>query len=287
MSALASPEVTSFFDQMTKTVTHVVKDPNSSACAVVDSVLDFDPKSGKTSTASADKVIAFIREQGLKVEWILETHVHADHLTGAPYIKEQLGGRTAVGEHITDVQDTWNSIFNYKEGMKTDPSVFDHLFKDGDTFTIGGLEGRVIYTPGHTNIDVTYVIGDAAFIGDTLFMPDYGTARCDFPGGNARNLYRSIQKILSLPDETRLFMCHDYLPQGRSEYLWETTVAEEKNNVLFAGKSEDEFVAEREARDSKLDAPMLLYPSLQVNIRGGHKPPAEDNGVSYLKLPIQ
>lgn len=287
MASLPYPETASFMDPATKTITHIVRDPSSRAAAVIDPVLDFDPASGKTWTGCADRVIEFIRDAGLGLEWILETHVHADHLTAAPYIKEKLGGRIAIGKRIAEIQDTWNSIFNYKEGLRTGPGVFDHLFGDGDAFSIGGMPGRVMETPGHTNIDVTYVIGDAAFVGDTLFMPDYGTARADFPGGDARKLYRSIKKILSLPDATRLYLCHDYLPQGRSEYRWQTTVAEEKNNLHIRGKSEDEFAAMREAKDKTLGAPALLYPSLQVNIRAGQKPPAEDNGISYLKVPLR
>lgn len=282
------PEVTSFFDKDTYTITHIVKDPASSKCAIIDPVLDLDLKSGKTCTVSADRVIKHIKDNGLELEWILETHIHADHLTGAKYIQEQIGGKIGVGEHIRDVQDTWNSIFNYKEGMKTDAEIFDVLFADGDTFKIGGLTGAVMYTPGHTQADVTYVIGDAAFIGDTMFMPDYGTARTDFPGGDARTLYRSIQRIWSLPDDMRVFMAHDYLPpEGRKEYKWETTIAGTKENVMLKGKTEDEFVAIREAKDAKLKAPALLFPSLQVNIRSGEMPPAEDNGVAYLKVPLK
>ena len=287
---MTSPSVTSFFDDRTKTVTHVVRDPGSRAAAIVDPVLDYDHASGRKSTASADRVLAHVEAEGLEVVWLLETHVHADHLTAAPYLKERLGGvpRIAVGKKVSEVQKTWNGIFNYKPEVAPDPSVFDHLFEDGDTFTIGALEGRVMATPGHTAMDVTYVIGDAAFIGDTLFMPDYGTARCDFPGGDARTLYHSIQRILALPDETRLFLCHDYLPrEGRSEHAFETTVAEQKRNVMVAGLDEEAFVALREGRDKTLSAPALLYPSLQVNIRAGRMPPAEDNGVTYLKTPVR
>jgi len=285
---MSTPEVKSFFDEMTNTVTHVIRDPASKKAAILDTVMDYDPKSGRTSTTSADEVIAYVREQGFEVEWILESHVHADHLTAAPYIKEQLGGKIAAGDHVRDVQTTWNGIFNYKNGMETDPAIFDHTFHDGDKFNIGGLEVDVMHTPGHTSMDVTYVIGKAAFVGDTLFMPDYGTARTDFPGGDAHALYKSIQKILSLPDDTTLYMCHDYLPKtGRTTYTWETTVGEEKSNVLFAGMTEDEFVETRLARDKDLATPLLLYPSLQVNIRAGHIPPAEDNGVSYIKVPVK
>ena len=281
-----SPKVESFFDPATNTVTHCVMDPDSNVCAVVDPVLDYNPKSGKTSTTSADAVIAFVEEKGLKLEWLLETHVHADHLTAAPYIKAKLGGQIGIGARISEVQDTWNNIFNYKDGMRTDADVFDHLFRDGDTFKIGTMEASVIFTPGHTNVDVTYLIGDAAFVGDTMFMPDYGTARADFPGGDARELYRSIQRILELPDDTRLYMCHDYLPEGRKEHRWLSSVKEEKNNIHIHDVSEDKFVEIRHARDKALATPTLLYPSLQVNIRAGRKPPAEDNGVSYIKVPM-
>ena len=285
---MSTPEVKSFFHDMSNTVTHVIRDPASSKAAILDPVMDYDPKSGRRSTASADEVIAYVREKGLEIEWVLETHVHADHLTAAPYIKEQLGGKIAVGDHIGDVQKTWNGIFNYKEGTETDPAIFDHTFHDGDHFNIGGLDVEVMHTPGHTAVDLTYIIGTAAFVGDTLFMPDYGTARTDFPGGDARALYKSIQKILALPDDTTLYMCHDYLPKtGRTNYAWETTVGEQKANVLIAGMTEDEFVATREARDKDLATPLLLYPSLQVNIRAGHVPPAEDNGVSYIKVPVK
>lgn len=284
---MTTPEVKSFFDENTKTVTHVIKDPGSNKVAILDPVMDYDPKSGRRSTTHADEVIAYVKDQGLEVEWILETHVHADHLTAAPYVKEQLGGKIAVGDHIKDVQTTWNNIFNYKNGLETDPAIFDHLFHDGDHFKIGDMDVEVMHTPGHTAIDVTYKMGKAAFVGDTLFMPDYGTARSDFPGGDARALYRSIQRILAMPDDTTLYLCHDYLPKsGRDKNAWVTTVAEEKDNVLIKGKTEDEFVAEREARDKDLATPVLLYPSLQVNIRAGHKPPEEDNGVSYIKVPL-
>jgi glyoxylase-like metal-dependent hydrolase (beta-lactamase superfamily II) len=287
-SPVQKPEVKSFFDPVTATVTHVVRDPATRKAAIIDPVLDYDPKSGVRSTGSADRVIDWVRAQGLEIEWLLETHIHADHLTGAPYVKSKLGGRLAVGRHIADVQQTWNGIFNYKEGLETDPSLFDHLFDDGDRFRIGELEGEVWYTPGHTAIDLTYIIGDAAFIGDTLFMPDYGTARCDFPGGDARALWRSIQRILSLPAETRLFLCHDYLPkEGRKEHAVVTSVGEQRRNVMLAGLDEETFVARRQERDKGLAVPVLLYPSLQVNIRAGNPPPAEDNGISYIKVPMR
>ena len=282
------PQVTPFFDPATYTVTYVVTEPEGTACAIVDSVLDYDPKSGRTSTASADNVIAFIKENGLTVEWILETHAHADHLTAAAYLKEQLGGRIAIGERIKDVQGIFKGVFNLERDFLPDGSQFDHLFADGEIFRIGALEGQVIHTPGHTPACLTYLIGDAAFVGDTLFMPDYGTARADFPGGDAATLYRSIHKLFTLPDETRLFMCHDYLAPGREDYAWETTVGEErKRNVqVREGVSESDYVKFRNERDATLEMPVLILPSVQVNIRAGAKPPAEDNGVSYLKIPL-
>lgn len=282
------PDVKTFFDKATNTATHVVCEPGANHCAIVDCVLDFDPKSGRTSTTSADEIVAYVQEQGLMVDWILETHAHADHLSAAPYLKERLGGRTGIGEHITEVQMIFKEVFNAETTFKTDGSQFDHLFTDGAAFQIGGMTARVMHTPGHTPACITFVIGDAAFVGDTLFMPDYGTARTDFPGGDARTLYRSIHKVLSLASETRLFLCHDYKTPGRDVYSWETTVAEERANNLHVheGVSEDEFVAMRTARDATLDMPKLLLSSVQVNMRAGHFPPPEDNGVSYLKLPL-
>lgn len=283
-----APVVTAFFDEPTNTVSYVVKDPGSNACAIVDSVLDYDPAAGHTSTESADAIIAFVEGNGLKVEWILETHVHADHLSAAPYLKQKLGGRMGIGFNITVVQNTFGKIFNAGTEFARDGSQFDHLFTDGETFTIGGLTGQTMHTPGHTPACMTYVIGDAAFVGDTMFMPDYGTARADFPGGDARVLYRSIRRVLSLPGETRLFLCHDYKAPGRDDYRWETTVAEERaNNVhVHDGISEDTFVAMRTARDATLKMPRLILPSVQVNMRAGRMPPAEDNGVAYLKVPL-
>ncbi len=282
------PDVKAFFDEATFTVSYVVKDPGSKSAAIIDSVLDYDPKSGRTDTTSADAIIAYVKEHGLKVEWQLETHAHADHLSAAPYIQKALGGTTAIGSNITEVQDVFAKLFNVEKGFQTDGRQFEHLFEDGETFKIGGLEVKAMHTPGHTPACMTFVAGDAAFVGDTLFMPDYGTARADFPGGDARVMYQSIQKILALPDDTTLYMCHDYKAPGRDEYAWETTVAEQKatNVHVGAGKSEDEFVAMREARDATLDMPTLILPSVQVNIRAGELPPAEDNGVSYLKIPI-
>ncbi|MGH2339866.1 MBL fold metallo-hydrolase [Segnochrobactraceae bacterium EtOH-i3] len=283
-----APVVTAFFDEPTNTVSYVVRDPASSACAIVDSVLDYDPAAGQTSTGSADGLIDFVRENGLTVEWILETHVHADHLSAAPYLKEKLGGKLAIGFNITVVQSTFGKIFNAGTEFARDGSQFDHLFLDGETFTIGGLTGRTMHTPGHTPACMTYVIGDAAFVGDTLFMPDYGTARADFPGGDARVLFRSIRRVLSLPGETRLFLCHDYKAPGRTDYRWETTVAAERewNIHVHDGVSEDDFVAMRTSRDATLKMPRLILPSVQVNMRAGEMPPAEDNGVVYLKVPV-
>lgn len=285
---MSRPHVQSFFDDDTFTVSYVVTDPATKRCAIVDSVLDYDPKSGRTSKASADRIIEYVKSEGLEVEWILETHVHADHLSAAPYLHEKLGGKLAIGEHIRTVQDTFGKVFNAGTDFARDGSQFDHLFADGDSFRVGDIEARALHTPGHTPACMTYVIGDAGFVGDTLFMPDFGTARCDFPGGDARALFRSIRKIMALPDETRLFMCHDYLPESRGEHVWETTVGEErKHNVhVHEGVSEDDFVRMRTERDSQLDMPRLILPSVQVNMRAGHLPPAEDNGVRYLKIPV-
>ncbi|MEZ5936964.1 MAG: MBL fold metallo-hydrolase [Hyphomonadaceae bacterium] len=283
-----NPEVKSFFDQATNTVSHVVIDPQGEACAIVDSVLDYDAAAGRTSTKGADAIIEFVKARNLKVEWILETHAHADHLSAAPYLKQKLGGRIAIGEHIREVQDIFGKVFNAGPDFAHDGSQFDHLFKDGDVFHIGGLEARTMHTPGHTPACMTYVIGDAAFVGDTLFMPDYGTARADFPGGDARTLFRSIGKVLSLPPETRIFLCHDYKAPGRDEFRWETTVAEQRaaNVHVHDGVTEDEFVSMREARDATLGMPNLILPSVQVNMRAGDLPPAEDNGTRYLKIPV-
>jgi glyoxylase-like metal-dependent hydrolase (beta-lactamase superfamily II) len=285
---MTNPVVTAFFDEPTFTVSYVVTDPETKVCAVVDSVLDFDPASGRTNTESADEIIEFIQKNDLKVEWILETHVHADHLSAAPYIQEKLGGKIAIGAEIRTVQDTFGKIFNEGTRFQRDGSQFDKLMVDDDTFRIGNIEAHAMHTPGHTPACMTYVVGDAAFVGDTMFMPDYGTARADFPGGDARTLYRSIKKVLSLPPETRLFMCHDYKAPGRDEYKWETTVAEERaNNVhVHDGVTEDEFVAMREARDATLDMPRLILPSIQINMRAGQMPEPDDNGTSYLKIPL-
>ncbi len=282
-----TPNVKTFFDQATFTATHLVWDPQTRHAAVVDSVKDYDPKSGRTSTASADELIAFVEQEGLTLEWILETHVHADHLTAAPYLKEKLGGRTGIGARIDLVQSVFKQVFNAEEAFATDGRQFDRLFDDGETLHIGELEAKVIHTPGHTPACATYVVGNVAFVGDTLFMPDFGTARCDFPGGDARELYRSIKKILSLPPETRLFLCHDYGPNGR-DYQWETTVAAERAENIHVNDSvqEDAFVAMRSERDKQLDMPVLILPSVQVNMRAGDPPPPESNGTRYLKIPL-
>ena len=278
--------IQSFFDPETFTATHVVSCPKTGAAAVIDSVLDYDPKSGRTHTASADKVLQYLGEKGLTVEWHLETHAHADHFSAAPYLKERTGGRIAIGRHIREVQAVFKGIFNAKD-MNTDGSQFDHLFDDGERFRIGDLEARVLHTPGHTPACVTYVIGGDAFVGDTLFMPDYGSARCDFPGGDARVLFRSIRKVLALAPETRLHLCHDYRPGGR-EARWETTVSEQRaaNIHVHDGTTEEDFVAMRTARDKTLGMPTLLLPAVQVNTRAGHLPPPEDNGTRYLKIPL-
>ena len=282
------PNTTAFFDEATFTVSYVVAEPNGPRCAIVDPVLDYDPKSGRTSRASADKLIDHVRKNSLEVEWLLETHAHADHLTAAPYLKAQVGGKIAIGEHIRDVQTTFRKVFNAEAGFATDGSQFDHLFRDGDRFRIGELEAQAIHTPGHTPACLTYVIGEAAFVGDTLFMPDYGTARTDFPGGDAATLYQSIKRVLSLPPETRLFMCHDYKAPGRDQFAWETTVAEqrESNIHVHGGVTEEAFVKLRTERDQTLDLPALILPAVQVNMRAGDLPPPENNGVSYLKIPL-
>ena len=283
-----SAEIRAFFDKPTNTVTYLVFDPATREAVVVDPVLDYDPATGEVDTGSVVAVLAEAERLGLKVGWALETHVHADHLSGAPYIKAKTGAKVGIGEHIADVQRIFRPIFNASD-LVADGSDFDRLFKDGDRLRLGELEIEVIYTPGHTPADVSYRIGDAVFVGDTLFMPDYGTARADFPGGDARQLYRSIRKLLALPGETRLFMCHDYKAPGRDEYAWETTVADQRLHSVHVseGVSEDEFVAMRTARDATLPAPKLLLPSIQVNMRAGRFPPAEANGVRYLMIPVK
>jgi len=283
---MQKPCIQSFFDPETFTVTHVVSDPVTRRAAIVDSVLDYDPKSGRTSHASADRVIEYMRQAGLTLEWLLETHAHADHLSGAPYLKDKLGGKLAIGRPIRDVQAVFKKIFNAKD-MNTDGCEFDHLLDDGERFKIGQLEVGVMYTPGHTPACLTFVMGKDAFIGDTLFMPDYGSARCDFPGGDAATLYRSIKKILALASDTQLHLCHDYPPDGRGP-MWRATVMEqrEKNIHVHDGVTEAEFVNMRTARDKTLSMPTLLLPAVQVNVRAGRLPPPEDNGVSYLKIPL-
>ena len=281
------PKVTHFFDEPTNTLSYVVQDPESNACAIIDSVLDLDYASGTISYASADAIIAFVREQGLEVQWLLETHVHADHLSAAPYLQQQLGGRIAIGSAITTVQGVFGDVFNSGDGFRRDGSQFDVLLGEGDSIAVGGVEGRAMHTPGHTPACMTYVIGDAVFVGDTLFMPDFGTARCDFPGGDAGTLYRSVRRILELPESHRIFVCHDYLPEGR-ELAFETTVGAERQSNIHVrdGVTEAEFVAMREARDATLGMPKLILPSLQVNMRAGHVPPPESGERFFLKLPL-
>ena len=282
-----SPLVKAFFEKDTWTVSYVVYEKPGSACAIIDSVLDYDPKSGRTTTRSADELISFVRAQDLRVTWILETHAHADHLTAAPYLQKQLGGQIGIGEHIRTVQQVFKKVFNLEPEFAVDGSQFDTLFTDNQRFSIGNLEGEVIFLPGHTPACTAYKIGDAVFVGDTIAMPDVGTARCDFPGGDARQLYRSIKKLLSLPPETRLFMCHDYPPAGR-DVCYETTVADERaqNIHVHDGIDEDAYVAMRTQRDAGLAMPVLILPAVQVNIRAGNLPPAESNGTVYLKIPV-
>jgi glyoxylase-like metal-dependent hydrolase (beta-lactamase superfamily II) len=281
-----APEITAFFDQETFTVTYLVADPSTKECAIIDSVLDYDAHMGRTRTDSADKVVEQVLNQGLTLKWLLETHVHADHLSGAPYLQKRLGGKIAIGDQITQVQDIFGSLFNAEPEFSRNGTQFDHLLKNNETIAVGNLTIKAMHTPGHTPACMSFVVADACFVGDTLFMPDYGSARCDFPGGDASVLYDSMTKILSLPDDTRLFMCHDYAPNGR-DYVWETTVAQTKaTNIHLVGKNKAEFVSMREARDATLGTPKLLLPSVQVNMRAGHMPPAEDNGVAYIKIPL-
>lgn len=282
------PIIRAFFDEPTNTISYLMADPETKRAAVIDPVLDYDHASGKAATKSADTILEAAEADGFAIDWVLETHAHADHLSGAPYIKLKTGAKVGIGEHIRDVQKIFRPVFNATD-VKGDGSEFDHLFADGERFRIGSLEVEVLHVPGHTPADIAYKIGDAVFVGDTLFMPDYGTARADFPGGDASKLYRSIKKLLALPPATRLFMCHDYKAPGREHYAWETTVAEERasNRHVKDGVSEDDFVAMREARDAKLAAPHLLMPSIQVNMRAGKLPPADANGVRYLKIPVK
>lgn len=282
------PIIRAFFDEPTNTVSYLVADPATKRAAVIDPVLDYDHNAGEVDTRSVEAILRAAEEAGYAIGWTLETHAHADHLSGSPYIKAKKGAKIGIGEHIKEVQRIFRPVFNATD-LKTDGSDFDHLFRDGERFTIGNLEAEVIYTPGHTPADVTYKVEDAAFVGDTLFMPDYGTARADFPGGDARQLYQSIQRLMRLPSQTRLFMCHDYKAPGRDQYAWETTVGEQraKNVHVKEGVSEEEFVAMRTARDEKLAAPRLLLPSIQVNIRAGRFPPGEANGIRYLTIPVK
>jgi glyoxylase-like metal-dependent hydrolase (beta-lactamase superfamily II) len=282
-----NPTVQAFFDPATWTVSYVVYEKPGSACAIVDAVLDYDPKSGRTSTASADRLAAFVRDNDLRVDWILETHAHADHLSAAHYLRKQLGGKIAIGARITHVQEVFKGIFHLEPEFRPDGHQFDHLLQDGEKFSIGALTAEALAVPGHTPACMAYRVGDAVFVGDTLFMPDVGTARCDFPGGDAPTLYRSVRKLLALPPETRLFMCHDYPPADR-EPAWETTVAAERaaNIHIHDGVSQEDFVKMRTARDATLEMPVLILPSVQVNIRAGEMPPKEANGVAYLKIPL-
>ncbi|NCB60362.1 MAG: MBL fold metallo-hydrolase [Gammaproteobacteria bacterium] len=283
-----NPQVHAFFDDITFTYSYIVVDPGSGKCALVDSVLNYDQSSGRTSLTAANRLIEFVKANNLQVEWLLETHVHADHLSAASYLKTMFGGKLAIGANITVVQNTFGKLFNAGSDFAVDGSQFDHLFHDDEIFQLGGITARAMHTPGHTPACMTYVIGDAAFVGDTLFMPDYGTARCDFPGGDAATLYQSIQKLFLLPDETRVFMCHDYKAPGRDHFLYETTIREEKNhNVhVHCGIQQDAFVAMRKARDATLKMPALILPAVQVNMRAGELPPEEENGIRYLKIPL-
>lgn len=285
---MPSPDVRAFFDEASHTFSYVAWDPATRRAAVLDAVLDYEAASGRTGHAAADAVIAFVRAEGLTLDWVIDTHVHADHLSAASYVQARLGGKLAIGEHIREVQDTFGALFNAGDGFARDGSQFDHLFTDGERYRVGGIEAQAIHTPGHTPACMTHLIGDAAFVGDTLFMPDYGTARCDFPGGDAATLYRSIRRIFALPEATRIFLCHDYKAPGRDEFAHQTTVAAERQGNIHVhdGIGEEEFVAMRRARDATLKVPQLLLPAVQVNMRAGQLPPAEDNGVRYLKIPL-
>lgn len=282
------PSIAGFFDEATFTVSYVVHDPATNEAAIIDSVLDFEAASGRTSYGSANRIIEYVNSNNLKVKWLIETHAHADHISAAPYLQDKLGGRLAIGAEIVRVQEVFGKLFNAGTDFERDGSQFDHLFCDGETFTLGGIEGIALHVPGHTPADMAFIIGDAAFVGDTIFMPDFGTARADFPGGDARQLYQSIRRLLSLPDATRVFLCHDYKAPGRDEYAWETTVEQQRRENVHVkdGVSEDDFVKMRTTRDATLAMPNLIMPSVQVNIRGGHLPAPEDNGVSYIKIPV-
>jgi glyoxylase-like metal-dependent hydrolase (beta-lactamase superfamily II) len=282
------PSIAGFFDEATFTVSYVVHDPETLEAAIIDSVLDYEAAAGRTSYGSADRIIEYVNANSLKVTWLIETHAHADHISAAPYLQEKLGGKLAIGAEIVRVQEVFGKLFNAGTDFERDGSQFDHLFSDGETFRIGKIEGIALHVPGHTPADMAFIIGDAAFVGDTIFMPDFGTARADFPGGDARQLFQSIRRLLSLPDETRLFLCHDYKAPGRDEYAWETTVGQQRRENVHVkdGVSEDEFVEMRTSRDATLAMPNLIMPSVQVNIRGGRFPEPEDNGVSYIKIPV-
>ena len=282
------PSIAGFFAEATNTLSYVVHDPATNEAAIIDSVLDYDAAAGRTSNGSADLIIEYVTKNDLTVTWLIETHAHADHISAAPYLQERLGGRLAIGREIIRVQEVFGKLFNAGTEFQRDGSQFDHLFDDGETFKLGTLEGIALHVPGHTPADMAFIIGDAAFVGDTIFMPDFGTARADFPGGDARQLYQSIKRLLSLPEDTRLFLCHDYKAPGRDEYAWETTVGQQKRENVHVkeGTSEDEFVEMRTARDKTLAMPKLIMPSVQVNIRGGRLPEPEDNGVSYIKIPV-
>jgi len=285
---MSTPDVKGFFDPETYTISYIVTDPDTKKCAIIDSLLDYDAASGRTHTASADQLIAHVRDNGLECAWIIDTHVHADHLTAAPYIRSQIGGKTAIGDQISAVQKVFGTIFNAEQGFHTDGSQFDHLFADGETYAVGNIEAKAIHTPGHTPACMSHLIGDALFVGDTIFMPDFGTARCDFPGGDAGTLFDSIQKLFALPDETRMFLCHDYKAPGRDAYVWETTVGEQKRANIHVkdGTSREAFIEMRTARDATLDMPKLILPSVQINMRAGEMPPPEDDGKRYMKIPI-
>jgi glyoxylase-like metal-dependent hydrolase (beta-lactamase superfamily II) len=282
------PSIAGFFDEATYTVSYVVHDPATSEAAIIDSVLDYEAASGRTSHGSADRIIEYVNSNNLKVTWLIETHAHADHISAAPYLQEKLGGKLAIGKEIVRVQDVFGKLFNAGTDFERDGSQFDHLFTDGETFTLGTIEGIALHVPGHTPADMAFIIGDAAFVGDTIFMPDFGTARADFPGGDAHQLFRSIRRLLTLPEDTRLFLCHDYKAPGRDDYAWETTVGQQRaeNVHVKDGVSEADFVAMRTSRDATLAMPNLIMPSVQVNIRGGRLPEPEDNGVSYIKIPV-
>lgn len=285
---MTNPTVTSFFDAATNNVSHVAADPETGKCAIIDPLLDYDHAAGRTSTQSADAIIEHVATHELQVEWIIDTHIHADHLSAAQYLKAKLGGKLGIGDQVSQIQTVFGKVFNAEAGFERDGSQFDHLFADGEAYKVGNIEAKAIHTPGHTPACMTHVIGDAAFVGDTLFMPDYGTARCDFPGGDASALYRSTRRIFELPGDTRIFLNHDYLPAGRTDYRWISSVGEQRRENIHVrdGITEDEFVAMRTKRDASLGAPKLMIPSVQVNMRAGELPPPEDNGVRYLKVPV-